>query len=195
MSSPIANQIATLADNVLVAAAASMAPDVLANAIRLAAANDADQANAMVPPIFGALSDANSGGSPRVAPTPAITRGRPVATPVKVEPTVTPKATRGPRKAAGKASSGEAPGKGQKRSPDVLVTLMDGIEAYVLANPGCSAEEFAKHLGQKTPKLAPLVRKLVDANKITKTGEKRGTRYHAPVSADSDNDYDADAAE
>lgn len=181
---PVAQSIFRLPTSTLVAAAAAMDPEALANVMRSAALDGDDHANAMMPAIFGVLAPAN-GGAPAKVQTPARKTAStvpPKAAPAAKVETAASKAQRVPRK----TSSNVALAKGAKRSPDFLAQLMDGIEAYVLANPGCAAEQIAKHLGQKTTKLAPLTKKLVDTGKITKTGEKRGTRYHAPVSDDSD---------
>lgn len=196
--SALSNRIAALPDAVLVSAAADMEPDVLASALRSAALSGNDHANAMMPAIFGALAPANSGAPVKVAGEVVrlgTSKGGRIAAKVDV-PAAVSKSPRGARKAATKTSNVEASTKGGKReraSSDVIAQRMDMVEAYVLANPGCQAGAVAKHVGCKAPQLANVFRALVGANKISVTGVKNGTRYHAPVSddaADGRNDID-----
>ena len=196
-----AHSIEILTDDILADAARCMGAPKLATVIRaFASASDAN-ATSILPECFAALSAANSGGATKPAPA----KVKPATASVKAAAPVTSKAPRGARKAAAKVASDDGASKepkaakGAKRpraSADFVAQLMDGCEAYVLANPWCATGKIADHLGQKAPKITPLLNRLIDAGKIRKVGEKNATRYGGPESADDSEDGDqAEAAE
>ena len=202
----LAKSIAALSDAVLVSASADMEPSLLASIIR-SAANDEAVANAMIPALDRALAPANSGAAvSRKTASIAVSNARSSgAGPAlaKVTAAATAKAPRGARKTAANvmsdAGADKEPkatkGKRPRASADFVAQLMDGCEAYVLANPWCATGAIANHLGQKAPKITPLLNRLIEAGKIRKVGEKNTTRYGGPESTDDDSEGQAEAAE
>lgn len=86
-------------------------------------------------------------------------------------------AAKAQRKAAPSAS-------GQKRPPEEIAQTLDNVLAYVTENPGVGVEQIAAALGTKTRPLTLPIRKLVTSGALTRTGEKRATKYY-PATAES----------
>src|SRR5688572_14858946 len=59
------------------------------------------------------------------------------------------------------------------------VDLAPRVLAHVKANPGQSVTEIAAALGTSSDAVKPAVAALLAAKQIRKTGQRRGTKYHA----------------
>ena len=66
---------------------------------------------------------------------------------------------------------------GQQRVPDSLAQLMERVHSHIKANPGQGVAPIATSLGTSNKDLRLPIRMLVDENKVTSTGNTRGTRY------------------
>ena len=64
-----------------------------------------------------------------------------------------------------------------KRSPRVLQKLETTLLSEITRNPGQRIESIGKRLGVATRDLNLPIKKLIDAKKIRKRGEKRATEY------------------
>ncbi|MBN8609635.1 MAG: DNA-binding protein [Deltaproteobacteria bacterium] len=87
-------------------------------------------------------------------------------------------ATKAPKPVAAKAPVARK-SKGGKRDPKDLAKLVDTVEAHIAKNSGHGVETIAKYLNVSTKDLALPIIKLLDAKKITRKGQRRGTRYFA----------------
>lgn len=70
-----------------------------------------------------------------------------------------------------------APKAGQRRAPELVAQFTQGVHSYITAHPGAAVAPIAASLGTSTRELSLVLRKLLDENKITSKGKKRGTRY------------------
>ena len=70
-----------------------------------------------------------------------------------------------------------APRAGQQPVPELLARLMERIHNHIEANPGQGVGPIAMSLGTSNTDLRLPIRMLVDGNKVTSTGNTRGTRY------------------
>ncbi len=95
----------------------------------------------------------------------------------KAPAAVAPKAAPAVKSASTKASAPKAQRKGGKRDPQDLAKLVDAVAAHIAKNSGQGVETIAKYLGVSTKELALPIIKLLDAKKITRKGQRRGTRY------------------
>ncbi|MBN8609128.1 MAG: DNA-binding protein [Deltaproteobacteria bacterium] len=101
----------------------------------------------------------------------------PVAKAPAAATTKAPKAAPAVKSASTKASAPKAQRKGGKRDPQDLAKLVDAVAAHIAKNSGQGVETIAKYLGVSTKELALPIIKLLDAKKITRKGQRRGTRY------------------
>lgn len=65
----------------------------------------------------------------------------------------------------------------QQPVPELLVQLMERVHNHIKANPGQGVGPIATSLGTSNKDLRLPIRMLVDENKVTSTGNTRGTRY------------------
>lgn len=79
---------------------------------------------------------------------------------------------------AAKRGPGRRPGPGRPRAADVA-GLGDAIVAHVKANDGQTVGEIARALGAAPKAAKKSIQQLLAAGALKKTGQKRGTRYHA----------------
>lgn len=91
----------------------------------------------------------------------------------KVATTTAPPA----KPASTKAAAPKVRGKGAKRDPKDLETLVDAVRTHISQHSGEGVEAISKHMGVSTKELALPIIKLLDAKKITRKGQRRGTRY------------------
>lgn len=85
---------------------------------------------------------------------------------------------RGRRAPAAKPSRKKsAAASGQKRPPEEIEQTLEAVLGYVTGNPGVGVEQIAAALGTKTRPLTLPIRKLLKAGVITRSGEKRATKY------------------
>ena len=70
-----------------------------------------------------------------------------------------------------------APRAEQQPVPELLVLLMQRVHNHIKANPGQGVGPIAMSLGTSNKDLRLPIRMLVDENKVTSTGNTRGTRY------------------
>ena len=70
-----------------------------------------------------------------------------------------------------------APSAGQQPVPELLTQLMERIHNHIKANPGQGVGPISMSLGTSNKDLRLPIRMLVDENKVTSTGNTRGTRY------------------
>jgi|GEM_PF-773790 len=85
-----------------------------------------------------------------------------------------------PKKAASrKATKRAGSGKRIRRSAEDLEALSGQLVAYVKANPGARLEEISAGMGIASKDLKRPVTLLLEAKKLRKTGQKRGTQYFA----------------
>ena len=66
---------------------------------------------------------------------------------------------------------------GGKRDPKVLAGTVEKAAEWIKGNPGKGVEAMAAGLKLPTKDLALPIIKLLDANRIKKTGQKRATKY------------------
>lgn len=83
-----------------------------------------------------------------------------------------------PAKAPGRPSAAAAKRKpGEKRTPQELAGIVEGLYNYIKSNPGQGVEQIAKGLNTATKELTLPIRKLIAEKKISSKGQKRATRY------------------
>jgi hypothetical protein len=63
-----------------------------------------------------------------------------------------------------------------RRKP-AKVTVEDRVVRALEAEPGMRIEDLAEELDLETKQLSPIVKKLLEADRLSTTGQKRGTRY------------------
>jgi hypothetical protein len=73
---------------------------------------------------------------------------------------------------------GRRPGPGRPRTADVA-GLGDAIVAHVKANDGQTVGEISKALSAAPKEAKKVIARLIASGALKKTGQKRGTRYHA----------------
>jgi hypothetical protein len=101
-------------------------------------------------------------------------RGRPVGSKNAPKPssggvaTAAPKAT---KKKAGKRASKKSAG------PAADPALSDKVASFVASKEGTGLGEIAKSVKAKKPAVQIAIRSLLDAGRIKKTGERKGTLY------------------
>lgn len=108
---------------------------------------------------------------------PAAAPARKPGRPAKVEE---PKVAKAAPKAAPKPAAKPAAAKrkaGEKRSPDELAQITEGVFNYIKSNPGQGVEQIAKALATSTKELTLPIRKLLNDKKVGSKGQKRATRY------------------
>lgn len=118
------------------------------------------------------------GGAPRVAAARAARPSRAARTraPVRKATPAAPKAKAAPARAAAKP----APTRPKGTPSAAHLAQMDAAAvAYVKTNPGKRCEEIALALGVPSPDLKRRIALLIEAKKLHKTGNTRGTIYFA----------------
>lgn len=91
-----------------------------------------------------------------------------------------------PRPTVEKATKGRGPkakakarAAGQKRDPEELAKLVEGLAEYITKNPGQNIEAIGKGMSQPTKDLTLPVAKLLASKRISRKGQKRATKYFA----------------
>jgi len=77
-----------------------------------------------------------------------------------------------------KAPRASSRGKGAKRDPKALESLVGKLGAFIAKHPGLRIEEINKQMGTSTKELALPIRKLIAAKAIRSKGAKRSTKYY-----------------
>ncbi len=79
-----------------------------------------------------------------------------------------------------RASKGTGrPGRPRNQSDAATAKLSEKVTSFVAANPGARVEEMAKAFNVSSADLKQPVTDLLEAKKLRKTGQKRGTKYYA----------------
>jgi hypothetical protein len=84
---------------------------------------------------------------------------------------------RGPGRSMGTA--GRGPGRPRGSSSAKVQEVAQAIQAHVASNDGQSVSEIAAAVGAPLPVAKKAVGQLLASGDISKTGERRGTKYHA----------------
>jgi hypothetical protein len=93
----------------------------------------------------------------------------------------TTQARRGPGRPAGKRGPGRPRGAGSAKVDEIAAA----IPSYVASNDGQSVSQIAAGIGAPLPAAKKAIAQLIDSGTISKSGERRGTRYHAGSGATS----------
>ncbi len=111
------------------------------------------------------------------AAKPAGRRGPKAAAAAPAAAAAAPAAAPAAKKRPAAAKSAEKRGKGEKRSPDALVALVEAVANEVKKTAGQNVTELANALSTTTKDLALPIRKLVAEGRLKTKGERRATRY------------------
>lgn len=76
------------------------------------------------------------------------------------------------------ASSRGKRGPGRPANPAVA-SMMPEVLTFVKGNDGAGISDIAKALRKKATQIKPVLVKLLGEKKLKKSGQKRGTKYHA----------------
>ena len=79
--------------------------------------------------------------------------------------------------AAMKPERAGARAKGEKRSQEEIGKSADRAFSFIEKNPGSSMEQISRELGSSTYEMALPMRRLLEEKRVSKKGEKRGTKY------------------
>jgi hypothetical protein len=90
-------------------------------------------------------------------------------------------ARRGPGRPAGKRGPGRPRGAGSAKVDEIAAA----IPSYVASNDGQSVSQIAAGIGAPLPAAKKAIAQLLASGGIKKSGQRRGTRYHAGSGASS----------
>lgn len=94
-------------------------------------------------------------------------------------PTASTPAKRGPGRPRKDASPDAAPTRRVRGNPSAKLAAVNAIVAYVKAHPGQPGEVIRKAVGLDRARWSPALRHCIDAQLLSRRGEKRAAKYWA----------------
>lgn len=88
-------------------------------------------------------------------------------------------AVRRGRPAGRPAGSGRGPGRPRGSSSAKVQEVAQAIQSHVASNDGQSVSQIAAAIGAQPPIAKKAIAQLLASGDLSKTGQRRGTRYHA----------------